>query len=152
DVLVVKQVFPRPDTLKRMADALEELRKRPRPSTPDEREKLDTEKANLQKLMITLPDDATGTIYEIPTSKIDRIVYHEDLTIRRAALLADQKQFRDALELLYPLERTVPKWKGLEEECRRMLLREAEATLQGGDYQAGLMSLIELESRDRNYP
>jgi hypothetical protein len=152
DVLVVKQVFPRPDTLKKLAAALEELRKRPRPSTPEEREKLETQKADLQKLMITLPDDASGEIYEIPTFKIDRIIYHEDLTIRRAALLADEKKFRDALELLYPLERTAPNWKGLEDESRRMLLREAEANIQTGDYQTAWMSLTELRTRDRGYP
>jgi hypothetical protein len=152
DVLVAKQVFPRPDTLKKLAAALEELRQRPRPATPEEREKLESQKADLQKLMVTLPDDASGQIYEIPTFKIDRIIYHEDLTIRRAGLLADEKKFRDALELLYPLERTAPTWKGLEDESRRMLLKEAEATIATGDFQSAWMSLTELRSRDRGYP
>jgi ABC-type transport system substrate-binding protein len=152
DVLVVKQVFPRPDTLKRLAAALEELRKRPRPATPEERDKLDAQKADLQKLMVQLPDDATGQMYEIPTQKVDRLIYHEDLTIRRAALLADEKKFRDALELLYPLERTVPNWQGLEDEARRMLLAEARADRDAGDYQGALMSLAELHARDRGYP
>jgi hypothetical protein len=152
EVLVVKPVFPRPDTLRKMSDAFDELRKRPRPTNPDEREKWETQKADLQKLLVSLPDDASGQIYEIPTGKINHIVYHEDLTIRRAGLLADEKKFRDALELLYPLERTAPKWKGLEDLSRHMLLSEAEATLRGGDYLAGLMSLIELHSRDPAYP
>jgi Bacterial extracellular solute-binding proteins, family 5 Middle len=152
EVLVVKPVFPRPDTLRKLSDAFDELRKRPRPTNPDEREKFETQKADLQKLMVSLPDDASGQIYEIPTGKIDHIVYHEDLVIRRAGLLADEKKFRDALELLYPLERTAPKWKGLEDLSRRMLLSEAEATLQGGDYLAGLMSLSELHARDPGYP
>jgi hypothetical protein len=152
DALVVKQVFPRPDTLKKLAAALEELRQRPRPATPEEREKLESQKADLQKLMVTLPDDATGQIYEIPTFRIDRIIYHEDLTSRRAGLLADEKKFRDALELLYPLERTAPTWKGLEDQSRRMLLKEAEATIASGDFQSAWMSLTELRSRDRAYP
>jgi hypothetical protein len=152
EVLVVKPVFPRPDTLRKLADAFDELRKRPRPSNPDEREKWETQKADLQKLLVSLPDDASGQIYEIPTGKIEHIVYHEDLTIRRAGLLAEEKKFRDALELLYPLERTAPKWKGLEDLSRHMLLSEAEATLQGGDYLSGLMSLIELHARDPGYP
>ena len=152
DVLIAKPVFPRPDTLKKLADALDELKRRPRPTTPDEREKLEIQKADVQKILVTLPEDASGQIYEIPTEKVDRIIYHEDLTIRRATLLAEEKKFRDALELLYPLQRTVPKWKGLEDESRRMLMSEAESTLHGGDFQTGLMSLMELHARDRNYP
>ncbi|HEV7999468.1 MAG TPA: ABC transporter substrate-binding protein [Planctomycetaceae bacterium] len=151
DVLVVKQVFPRPDTLKKLAAALEELRKRPRPATPDERQKLESQKVDLQHLIVTLPNDAHGQIYEIPTSKIDRIIYHEDLTIRRAGLLADEKKFRDALELLYPLERTAPTWAGLQDESRRMLMKEAEANIQTGDSLTAWMSLMELRTRDRAY-
>ncbi len=144
EVLAVKQVYPRPDTLQKMADELASLRKRPRPATTEEREKLDEQKADLLKLMIALPDDTAGQLYEISTNKIDRIIYHEDLIIRRAGLLADQNKFRDALELLYPLERTVPGWKGLKEEARRMLLREARTSIQSGDYLEAWMSLTEL--------
>ncbi len=151
EVLAVKQVYPRPDTLQKMADELATLRKRPRPATTEEREKLDAQKADLQKLMIALPNDTAGQLYEIPTNKIDRIIYHEDLIIRRAGLLADQNRFRDALELLYPLERTVPRWKGLKEEARRMLLREARSSIQSGDYLGAWMSLTELRGRDRGY-
>ncbi len=152
EVLAVKQVYPRPDTLQKMADELATLRKRPRPATTEEREKLDAQKADLQKLMIALPNDTAGQLYEIPTNKIDHIIYHEDLIIRRAGLLADQNKFRDALELLYPLERTVPGWKGLKEESRRMLLREARSSIQSGDYLGAWMSLTELRGRDRGYP
>ena len=45
--------------------------------------------------MIALPNDTAGQLYEIPTNKIDHIIYHEDLIIRRAGLLADQNKFRD---------------------------------------------------------
>ena len=151
EVLAVKQVYPRPDTLQKMADELAALRKRPRPTTTEDREKFDAQKADLQKLMIALPNDTAGQLYEIPTNKIDRIIYHEDLIIRRAGLLADQNRFRDALELLYPLERTVPRWKGLKEEARRMLLREARSSIQSGDYLGAWMSLTELRGRDRGY-
>jgi tetratricopeptide (TPR) repeat protein len=151
DVLVVKPIFPRPETLKKIAAALEELRKRPRPASPEEREKLDTQKADLQKLMVTLPEDSTGQIYEIPTHLVDEIVYHEDLSIRRAGLLVDEGKYRDALELLYPLQRTVPTWKGLEDQSRRLLYREADAALRRADYQSALVSLGELHSRDPEY-
>jgi tetratricopeptide (TPR) repeat protein len=152
DVLVVKQVFPRPDTLKKLAAALEELRKRPRPTVPEEREKFENQKADLQKLMVTLPDDASGQLYEIPTMKVDRIIYHEDLIIRRASLLAEEKKFRAALELLYPLERAAPNWTGLDDSARRLLLLEADAITAAGDYQSAMMSLEELRARDRTYP
>ena len=94
-VVVVKPVFPRPDTLKKLQTALDELRHRPAPTTQAEREKRAAQRNELSKLVVTLPGEGEGQLYEIPTNVIDSIIYHEDLIIRRAAD-ADRRRKRSA--------------------------------------------------------
>jgi tetratricopeptide (TPR) repeat protein len=151
-VVVVKQVFPRPDTLKKMQAALDDLRRRPPPATQQDREKLAAQRNELSKLVVTLPGEAEGQLYEIPINVIDRIVYHEDLIVRRAAVLIDGGRFRDAFELLCPLARQVPDWKGLKDQNQRLVFLEAEQALQAGDLESALTSLEELHSQNRDYP
>jgi ABC-type transport system substrate-binding protein len=151
-VIVVRQVFPRPDTLKKMEAALEELRRQPRPTTEEEREKLAAQRHDLQNLVVMLPDDPEGELYEIPTRSIERIIYHEDLIIRRAGLMIDEKRFRDAFELLFSLERQAPDWKGLQDQIRHLLFLEAQAAAAANDPENALTLLEELRSRDRTYP
>lgn len=151
-VVVVKPVFPRPDTLSKLQAALDELRKQPSPSTPQEREKRTAQRNELSKLVVTLPGEAEGQLYELPTNVIDSIIYHEDLIIRRAALLIDAGRFRDAFELLSPLVRQSPLWKGLKEETQRLVFLEAQHFLRLGDLESALTSLEELHVQNRNYP
>ena len=111
-VVVVKQVFPRPDTLKKLQTALEELRHRPAPTTQAEREKRAAQRNELSKLVVTLPGEGDAQLYEIPTNVVDSIIYHEDLIIRRAGMLIDAEKFRDAFELLFPLAGNRPTGRG----------------------------------------
>jgi len=151
-VVVTRPVFPRPDTLKKLEAALEELRRKPRPATEEERLKLAAQRVDLQNLIITLPDDKQGQLYEIPTNVINHIVYHEDLIIRRAGLLIEEQHFRDAFEMLYSIERDAPTWNGLKEATQRLLFLESEQASGKGDPESALASLEELESRNRDYP
>jgi ABC-type transport system substrate-binding protein len=151
-VVVVKQVFPRPDTLKKLQTALDELRRRPPPATQQDREKLTAQRTELTKLVVTLPGESEGQLYEIPTNVIDYILYHEDLIIRRAAVMIDGGQFRDAFELLYPLARQAPEWKGLKDQTQRLVFLEAERAVKSGDLESALTSLEELHGQNRDYP
>jgi tetratricopeptide (TPR) repeat protein len=151
-VVVVKPVFPRPDTLKKLEATYEEFRRKPRALTDEEKEARAKEKYELQNLVINLPDETKGEIYDIPTRMIDRIVYHEDLVIRRAGLLINERRFRDGFELLFPLERQSPDWEGLREQTRHLLLLEAEQEIANGALESALTFLEELHNRDPNYP
>lgn len=151
-VVVVKQVFPRPDTLKKLQTALDELRRQPPPTTQAEREKRTAQRNDLSKLVVMLPGEAEGQLYEIPTNVIDSIVYHEDLIIRRAAMLIDGGRFRDAFELLCPLARQTPGWKGLKDQTQRLVFLEGQRALQSGDLESALTSLEELHVQNRDYP
>jgi tetratricopeptide (TPR) repeat protein len=151
-VVVVKQVFPRPDTLKKLEAALEELRRQPAPTTAVERAKRLAQRNELSSLVVMLPSESEGQLFEIPTNVIDSIIYHEDLIIRRAALLIDGGRFRDAFELLCPLAQQTPGWKGLTEETQRLMFLEAEQGLKSGDLESALTSLVELHVQNRDYP
>jgi tetratricopeptide (TPR) repeat protein len=151
-VVVVKLVFPRPDTLKKLQTALDLLRRQPPPSTPAEREKRTAQRNELSKIVVALPGEAEGQLYEIPTNIIDSIVYHEDLIIRRAAALIDGERFRDAFELLCPLARQAAGWKGLKEQNQRLVFLEAQRFLRSGDLESALTSLEELHVQNRDYP
>ena len=125
-VVVVKQVFPRPDTLQKLQAAIDALRRQPMPATQEGRDKRQAQRNELSKLVVLLPDDQSGQLYEIPTNVIDSIIYHEDLIIRRATVLIDQGRFRDAFELLCPLARRALDWKGLKEQTQRLVYLEAK--------------------------
>ena len=80
--------------------------------------------------MVTLPGEGDAQLYEIPTNVIDSIIYHEDLIIRRAGMLIDAEKFRDAFELLFPLARQSPDWKGLKDQTQRLVFLEAQRALK----------------------
>jgi hypothetical protein len=144
-VIVVKPVFPRPDTLKKLQTALEELRKAPSGETAAQREKRAAQRKELANLVVTLPDDPEVQLYEIPTNVIDFIVYHEDLIVRRAALLIDEGKFREAYELLFALNRQARDWPGIREQTLRLEYLEATRSLEAGDLESALTTLINLE-------
>jgi tetratricopeptide (TPR) repeat protein len=150
-VIVVKQVFPRPDTLKKLQTALEELRSLPPAETQAEREKRAVQRKELSSLVVTLPGGAAGELYEIPTNVIDFIIYHEDLIVRRAALLIDAGSFREAYELLFALNRQARDWPGIREQTLRLEYLEGTKSLEAGDLESALTSLTNLQLQDRDY-
>jgi tetratricopeptide (TPR) repeat protein len=150
-VIVVKQVFPRPDTLKKLQTALDALRALPPAETAAEREKRAVQRKELSSLVVTLPGGAAGELYEIPTSVIDFIIYHEDLIVRRAALLIDAGSFREAYELLFALNRQAHDWPGIREQTLRLEYLEGTKALQAGDLESALTSLTNLQLQDRDY-
>jgi hypothetical protein len=150
-VIVVKQVFPRPDTLKKLQTALEELRALPAAEAPADREKRAVQRKELSNLVVTLPGGTAGELYEIPTNVIDFIVYHEDLIVRRAALLIDAGSFREAYELLFALNRQAHDWPGIREQTLRLEYLEGAKSLEAGDLESALTSLTNLQLQDRDY-
>jgi Bacterial extracellular solute-binding proteins, family 5 Middle len=150
-VIVVKQVFPRPDTLRKLQAALDELRTQPAGETAAERDKRAAQRKELSTLVVTLPGETEGELYEIPTNVIDYIIYHEDLIVRRAALLIDASKFREAYELLFALNRQARDWPGIREQTKRLEFLEGTRALEVGDPESALTSLTNLELEDRDY-
>ena len=150
-VIVVNPVFPRPDTLKKLQTALEALRALPTAETAAEREKRAAQRKELSSLVVTLPGGTAGELYEIPTNVIDVIIYHEDLVVRRAALLIDAGSFREAYELLFALNRQAHDWPGIREQTLRLEFLEGTKSLEAGDLESALTSLMNLRLDDRDY-
>ncbi len=151
-VLVTKRVNPRPDTIAKMQAAIEESKKWPRPETDEEREDQKKKRNDLNYLTIFLPGEADENEYQIHLNSIRRIIYHEDLILRRAGLFMDEGKLRDAFELIFALERQLPNWSGLAESKNRLVFLEADAALARNDAETALTYLEELHGRDPKYP
>ena len=67
-------------------------------------------------------------------------------------MLIDAEKFRDAFELLFPLARQSPDWKGLKDQTQRLVFLEAQRALKAKDLESALTSLEELHLQNRDYP
>ncbi|MGE3315506.1 MAG: ABC transporter substrate-binding protein [Planctomycetaceae bacterium] len=149
--LAVKLISPRPDTIAKMQAAIEASKKWPRPEKEEDQYKQREEKENLNWLTVHLPGEDEAE-YQLPLKLIQRIIYHEDLVLKRAAIFMDEGKLRDAFELLYTLERRLPNWPQLAETKNRLIFLEAEAAFARNETESALAYLEELHSRNAGYP
>jgi hypothetical protein len=108
-VIVVNPIFPRPDTLKKMAEEYKKL-ETSKPQNQKEREERVKRMKELQRLVVTLVGDQL-TEYSLPMSAIDHILLFEDLMLLRVDELIKEGDIRKAYELLLSVEREIPKWE-----------------------------------------
>lgn len=170
-VLVVKPVSPRPDTVAKMEAAIEESKKWPKPANDEERQKQREQREELNWITLQLAgemaedpipsansEDAAvpeGELlvneYQMQFKLIKRIIYHEDLILKRAEIFMDEGKLRDAFELIYTLERRLPNWPTLVATRNRLLFFEADAALKNNDAESALVYLEELHGRNAKY-
>lgn len=148
-VLVVNPVFPRPDTLKQMAEEFKKV-EASRPQNQKERELRSDRMKQLQRLAITLPGDLTD--YNLPVSTIDQILLFEDLMLMRVDELIKEADFRKAYELLLRVENEIPNWERSQPRFEQLLLSESEVRANEGDIYAALALLDEAANRNINNP
>ncbi|HUG91732.1 MAG TPA: hypothetical protein VML55_12910, partial [Planctomycetaceae bacterium] len=147
-VVICQPVYPRPDTLAKIQQQIDELERRRRTTPPDE---FRTERSKLQKLVLLLPDD-DETVYEVDREKVDRILHHEDLILMRVDALIAESKFRDAFEMLFLLKRRQPDWPGVENRQNDLLFAEAGIKITAGEFEPALVLLEELGERNKTYP
>jgi len=150
--LVTRPVHPRPNTVDAMNKAIEESKKWPRPATEEEREAQRERREELNWLTVFVPEGEEMAEYQLPLALIRRIIYHEDLVIRRAQLFMDDGKLRDAFELLFELDRRMPNWPGLADSKNRLVFLEAQGAFERNDHEAALAYLEELHGRNSRYP
>lgn len=157
-VLPVQPVYPRPNTVEKLKKQLDDLNSaatRPKPepgeSEDEYRERIDRLKDEATNLTVMLPDDVKvgGTNqaaeYVLNVQRnIERIIYHEDLMLRRADALITDGALDKAFEVLLILQRRFPGWPGYEERRNRLILAEANARLVKDDLEAALAFFEEL--------
>ncbi len=149
-VIVVNPIFPRPDTLKTMAEEYKKL-ETSKPQNQKEREDRVKRMKELQRLVVTLVGDQL-TEYSLPMSAIDHILLFEDLMLLRIDELIKEGDIRKAYELLLNVEREIPNWEKSVPRFEQLLLAESTIRANEGDAYAALALLDEAAARNLQNP
>lgn len=157
-VLVVRPVYPRPNTLETMEanqEALKSAATRPKreagESVEEYRERIARLLDESENLVVGLPDEVAATRsdgadeYTLNAKRnIDRIIYHEDLMLKRADAQMNEGKLERAFEMLLVLQRRAPGWPGYPERRNRLVFEEAKKRLESNDFEAALAFFEEL--------
>lgn len=146
-VLVVVPIYPRPDTLKKMAEDYKKV-EASRPQNQKEREFRANRLKALTRLLVKVPGDLND--YGIPVDQIDQIIFFEDLMLQRVDLLLEAGDFRTAYELLLRVETEIPNWEKSTPRFERLLLVEAAERAKAGETYAALALLDEVTIRNKD--
>jgi ABC-type transport system substrate-binding protein len=149
-VIVVNPIFPRPDTLKKMAEEYKKL-ETSKPQNQKEREERVNRMKELQRLVVTLMGDQL-TEYSLPMSAIDHILLFEDLMLLRVDELIKEGDIRKAYELLLSVEREIPNWEKSIPRFEQLLLAESTIRANAGETYAALALLDEAAARNLQNP
>lgn len=157
-VLVVRPVYPRPNTLEIMEanqEALKSAATRPKreagESVEEYRERIARLLDESENLVVGLPDEVAATRsdgadeYTLNAKRnIDRIIYHEDLMLKRADAQMNEGKLERAFEMLLVLQRRATDWPGYAERRNRLVFEEARKRLEANDLEAALAFFEEL--------
>lgn len=150
DVLVSEPIQPRPNTLEKMEQAIQESRSWPRPNNPAELAELRRKREELPYINLILKADDQE--YNLHMREVDRIIHHEDLMLMAIDKLIAEGRLRDAYEMLVNLDQRAPNWPGTDQRQLDLLFRDAQLKVADGRDETALVLLEELESRQPSYP
>ncbi|HID22138.1 MAG TPA: hypothetical protein EYP14_07020 [Planctomycetaceae bacterium] len=170
-VLVVQPIEPRPDTLQKLREMRQKLIDNPpnpvrqpgesRATFEIRRAKIleeyEQQKLRTMRLEVSLPDDVVldenqaASTYLLDLKKIQEIIYHEDLMLRRIDRLIEQGRLQTAYELILILERKVPGWRGLKQRRQRLSFAEAQKRAET-DPEAALALLEQVHDENPRFP
>ncbi|MBL8810185.1 MAG: hypothetical protein JNM43_08415 [Planctomycetaceae bacterium] len=145
--VVVVPIYPRPDTLKKMAEDYKKV-EASRPQNQKEREFRANRLKALQRLLVKVPGDLND--YGIPVDQIDQIIFFEDLMLQRVDQLLEAGDFRTAYELLLRVETEIPNWDKSVPRFEKLLLVEAAERAKAGETYAALALLDEVTVRNKD--
>ncbi|MEZ6145970.1 MAG: ABC transporter substrate-binding protein [Planctomycetaceae bacterium] len=151
EVIVAEPVSPRPDTLRKLQEALEQKIKDRRNVPSNQVEAYRRELERMSKLALQLPDQVDEPDYLLDLDKISQVIHHEDLMLRRIDLLTKEQNFDLAYELLNLLRRNTPDWPGALDRHNGLLLAEADRKIADGNFEEALARTEEIYSRTPEY-
>ena len=151
EVIVCEPVYPRPNTVEKLQKQREELEKN-RPGGGKALEDWRKKRFDLGYLNVTLPDAGDTPEFRLELDKIEEIIYHEELLLRRVDLLIKDGEQRKAFELLYQLERRLPDWPGIEDRKNYLLFMQAEGYREKQQLESALVFFEQLHERKPDYP
>ncbi|HTI50424.1 MAG TPA: ABC transporter substrate-binding protein [Planctomycetaceae bacterium] len=148
-VLEVEPLFPRPGTLDDLNARIKQAMRKP--GQPAETEADRRKRLAMFNLPVTLLEGEDRE-YKLHTKFIKEIIYYEDLMLRRIDKLLDDKQVRQAYELLVALEQRQADWPGIVHRRERVMFTEAEVQLASQRPQQALALLETLHEKAPTYP
>lgn len=148
-VIVVEPVVPRPGTLDDMNQKIKKAGRKA--GDPPESEAAKQRRLGLYYLPVTLLEGEDRE-YRLHMQFIKEIIYYEDLMLRRIDQLLDERQVRQAYELIVALEGRQESWPGLAPRKDRLLFTEAAIKLDEKQPQHALALLEALHERKPAFP
>jgi len=154
DVIVSEPVYPRPNTKAQLHQRFEESKKWPKPLNDEQRQQQRDQRDRLKFVEVVLPaeGETESPEYQLPVYQIKTIIHHEDLILRRVALLRGEEKYRDAFEMLFSLSQKYPQWPGLGEEQNHLVFAEAITKQNDGRPYPALVLLEQLHEANPKYP
>jgi len=138
--LDVEPVAPRP---------LPPAKKAPLKKAPNRKRTAETE-ARLKEAekdpairLVVQPLEADGAEYAVYRDDMTGVIYFEDMLLAEAGKLTAAGDFPKAFEYLLLVQARDPKWAGLAEAHRKLLLAEAKERFGNADLSAGLQFVTE---------
>ncbi len=147
-VIVVEPVSPRPGTLEDIDQRVKRMMRRP--GDPPESDEAKRRRLAQYYLPITLTEGEDRE-YKIHVRFVKEIVYFEDLMLRRIDQLLDDREVRQAYDLLTALDQRAESWAGVVARRERLLSVEAAVKLDQGQPVHALALLEALHERNPKY-
>lgn len=162
EVLIVQPVYPRPDTLKKLADSKANLSAQRPARLPGEtdseyRQRLARLIEESENLIVMFPDSVQSddvdqaAEYKLSTRQVALVVHHEDLFLQRCEQLISDRKLEQAFEMLLILQRQTPDWPRYDLVRNKLILEEGKVRLEAGELEAALAFFEELHSLNPDF-
>jgi tetratricopeptide (TPR) repeat protein len=148
-VIVCEPLAPRPGTLDDINQKIKQATRKA--GDPAETDEAKSKRLALYYMPLTLTEGEDRE-YKLHTRFIKEIIYHEDLMLRRVDKLLDERQVRQAYELLLALEARQDTWPGIAPRRDRLLFTESTVQLEERHTEHALALLEALLERNPAYP
>lgn len=145
-VVEIEPVYPRPDTLAKMAEERVELEKQVG-GTRLERDARRNRLAELRMVQLVLPENQAEDL-EVPVTQVSEVISFEKIMLWRVDELLKEGEISKAYQMLLVVDRSVPGWKESIPRFDGLLLREANLKLADNDPYAALALMDELAERN----
>lgn len=145
-VFEAEPVYPRPDTLKKMALEKSKLEKTQGGNRAD-RDARRNRLEQLRKIEIYLPGNQ-AELSLLPVGAVKQIISYEKLMLWRVDQLLTEGEIAKAYEMLLLVDKRAPNWEESTPRFDALLLREADLKLESSEPYAALALMDELARRN----
>lgn len=145
-VIVSTPVYPRPDTMKKIAAERARLESQ-KGGSRDERTARRNRLEQLRKLTVTLPENQAEDLL-LPLSQVQEVISFERLMLWRVDELLDQGDIARAYQMMLVVDQRAPNWEESTPRFDNLLITEARLKLDDQEPYAALALMDELAQRN----